>query len=289
MNELHYYFASYECIGDTYIVSSPYPLKVGMYVKCNTVFGTDLCKVTLPYMGDKIVDETVVPASGVSKEEVDRIEINKKKADEFLVTIKECLKEEKLNIKVIDVHITAYADKVVLIYTSDGRIDFRNLVKRLNETLSPYRIQMHQITGREMARCFSGCGICGRKLCCSLKNSSKSFQSVTRKMAKDQNIKQEEFKLLGCCDNLKCCLGYEVDFYRNEMLCYPPLKTAVICTDETEWVKEINVISETITLENKEKGRRVVRANQIRFENLNDGTSGWVFHEDTEDSNEEDF
>lgn len=289
MNELNYYFAFYECLGETYIVSSQYPLKVGTMVKCNTIFGDDICKITMPYKGSNINEEKVVPATVSSQEEIDRIATNKQKADSFLDTIKKNLEEEKLNIKIIDAHIMPFADKLVLIYTSEGRIDFRNLVKKLNEALSPYRIQMHQITGREMSKCFSGCGICGRPLCCSFRSGNKNFQSVTRKMAKDQNIKQEDFKLLGCCENLKCCLAYEVDFYRNEMSYYPPIKTPVQCSEETEWVKEINVIAETITLENREKGRRVVRADQIVLEQLPDGNgSVWVLHEDKDDDDSDD-
>ena len=72
------------------------------------------------------------------------------------------------------------------------------------------------------------------------------------------------------------------------MNCYPPLKTPVTTADGTEWVKEINVISERIILENSDKGRRAVIAYQVVFESLPDGTSSWVYHEDAPESDDDD-
>lgn len=284
---MKYYYALYECLGKTYIVSSQHSLNIGTLVKGETEFGDDILKITLPYSNENIDVNNVISATAISKEEADKYEANKKKEEEFLPTIEESLKEEKLTIKIINVHVMPYANKIVLIYSSDKRIDFRSLVKILNERLSPYRILMHQITMREMARCFNGCGTCGRTLCCRSKTRT-TFPTATRRMAKDQNLKQDDSKILGCCNEPKCCLSYEDYFYRNEINCYPPLKTPVTTADGTEWVKEINVISERIILENTDKGRRAVRADQVVLESLPDGTSSWVYHEDAPESDDDD-
>lgn len=281
-----YYYAKHEFCGETYIVSSEKILKLNSYIKANTQFGEDILKVVFP-LCNLVNTEKAIAYSPLSDEDIAIDTDNKEKIKELYPEIIKCIESENLSMKVIDVHPVLSGDKVVLLYSSDGRIDFRNLVVKLNEIIKPSRIQMHQIANRETARCFPALGICGRRLCCDGKGKCKHFPTVTRKMAKEQNIKQEDFKLLGACDNLKCCLAYEVEFYKSEMSFYPEIKTEVSSSEGIEFVKDINILKQTVTLENEDHGRRVVKAQNLSMTTDESGKQTWTLKSDEKDEEED--
>jgi cell fate regulator YaaT (PSP1 superfamily) len=96
--------------------------------------------------------------------------------------------------------------KVVFYFTADGRIDFRELVKDLAAKFKT-RIEMRQIGVRDKAKLVGGFGICGRELCC--REFLTSFEPISIKMAKQQDLTLNTGKLSGSCGRLMCCLGYE--------------------------------------------------------------------------------
>jgi len=100
----------------------------------------------------------------------------------------------------------------VFYFTSENRVDFRDLVKTL-ASIFRVRIELRQIGVRDEARMIGGCGPCGRKLCCM--SFMKEFEPVTIKMAKLQNLPLNPSKISGLCGRLMCCLGYEYYCYRD--------------------------------------------------------------------------
>ncbi|PIE56359.1 MAG: hypothetical protein CSA34_04565 [Desulfobulbus propionicus] len=102
--------------------------------------------------------------------------------------------------------------KIIFYFTAESRVDFRELVKRLVQEFRT-RVEMRQIGVRHETQMLGGVGSCGRELCCS--SHLKSFDSVSIKMAKAQDLPLNPAKISGVCNRLLCCLTYEYDNYRT--------------------------------------------------------------------------
>lgn len=132
-----------------------------------------------------------------------------KKKEAFRVCV-EKIKHHSLEMKLIDVEYTFDNNKVIFYFTSDGRVDFRELVKDLASVFRT-RIELRQIGVRDEAKMINGIGTCGRRLCCA--NWLGDFEPVSIKMAKDQNLSLNPTKISGICGRLMCCLKYEHEVY----------------------------------------------------------------------------
>ncbi|MBL7190699.1 hypothetical protein ISS30_03305 [bacterium] len=124
----------------------------------------------------------------------------------------------ELPMKLVNVEYQFDMRKLTFYFTADGRVDFRELVKDLAAHFRT-RIDLRQIGARDEAKRFGGYGVCGMKLCCT--TFLTEFNPITTQMAKEQNLSLNPQKLSGCCNRLKCCLRYELDFYRQELSKYP--------------------------------------------------------------------
>ncbi len=102
--------------------------------------------------------------------------------------------------------------KIMVYFTADGRVDFRELVKDLVRRFRT-RIEMRQIGVRHEAKMFGGLGSCGRQLCCA--SFLQAFSPVSIKMAKEQNLSLNPSKISGMCGRLMCCLTYEFEYYES--------------------------------------------------------------------------
>jgi len=128
------------------------------------------------------------------------------------VICKEKVVQQNLPMKISSVHYTAKSNKITFNFTSDKRVDFRQLVRDLAAALR-CRIELWQIGAREEARMQDGCGICGLRTCCTA--WLQDFKPVSLRMAKDQDIDLPPGKLTGQCGRLLCCLAYELEAYRE--------------------------------------------------------------------------
>jgi cell fate regulator YaaT (PSP1 superfamily) len=115
--------------------------------------------------------------------------------------------ERGLGMKLTRVEQSFDGSKLVFYFTADGRVDFRELVKELAAEFKT-RIEMRQIGVRDEAKMIGGYGTCGRPLCCT--TFLTSFEPVSIKMAKQQDLSLNPSKLSGLCGRLKCCLRYEL-------------------------------------------------------------------------------
>jgi cell fate regulator YaaT (PSP1 superfamily) len=113
-----------------------------------------------------------------------------------------------LPMKLVCSEVALDRKRIVFYFTADGRIDFRELVKDLAAKFKT-RIEMRQIGVRDKAKLVGGLGICGKELCCRLFLTS--FEPISIKMAKQQDLSLNTGKLSGTCGRLMCCLGYEYD------------------------------------------------------------------------------
>ncbi len=137
---------------------------------------------------------------------------NDKKEEEAFQICLEKIIRLKLDMKLVDVEMTFDRNKLIFYFTSDGRVDFRELVKELAAVFR-MRIELRQIGVRDEAKMLSGIGICGRPLCCA--TFLGDFQPVSIKMAKEQNLSLNPTKISGICGRLMCCLKYEEDVYEE--------------------------------------------------------------------------
>lgn len=145
--------------------------------------------------------------------DIERLGFNTERENEAFLICKERILKYSLPMKLIRVEYLFDSSKAIFYFTSDTRVDFRELVKDLAATFHT-RIEMRQIGVRDEAKMIGGLGPCGRELCCS--GFLADFEPVTIKMAKEQNLALNPVKISGICGRLMCCLSYEHDFYQSE-------------------------------------------------------------------------
>ena len=166
--------------------------------------------------GVRLVDneEVVQPLKPVIRKATDEDrrehEEIQKKHDSALKLCEEKIAARGLDMKLVDVEYTFDNSKVIFYFTSDGRVDFRELVKDLASAFR-MRIELRQIGVRDETKMMGGIGPCGRELCCHA--FLDDFETVSIKMAKTQNLSLNPAKISGMCGRLMCCLQYENDTY----------------------------------------------------------------------------
>lgn len=214
--------------------------KPGEYVIVETVRGVELGKVIVENREiDESSFETEVKKIIRKANEKDVLQDQKntndaKEAFEFFKS--EVLKLD-LDMKPLDAEYTFDRTKVILFYTADDRVDFRDLLKRLTPHFKS-RVELRQIGPREGARLLGGLGTCGRELCC--RSFIKNFDIVTMKMAKDQAMSLNTNKISGMCGKLMCCIAYENELYQELKEIVPSVGTYVK-TPTCEYCKVIGV------------------------------------------------
>jgi cell fate regulator YaaT (PSP1 superfamily) len=192
-------------------------LKTGDDVVVETDRGVNMGVVVIP------PEQASLPA-GMSPESVKKV-LRKARDEDFVKRqenaelekeamriCREKIARYKLNMKLVQAEYMHDGNRVIFYFTAENRVDFRELVKDLAHTLH-VRVEMRQIGIRDAAGMIGGVGICGRELCCA--TFLTSFEPVTVKMAKEQNLALNPMKISGICGRLMCCLGYEYENYRN--------------------------------------------------------------------------
>lgn len=156
------------------------------------------------------------------------VERNKQKEKEAFDICLKKIAAHKLDMKLIDVEYTFDNSKVLFYFTSDGRVDFRELVKDLASVFR-IRIELRQIGVRDESKMKGGLGMCGRPFCCN--SFLGDFHPVSIKMAKEQGLSLNPSKISGTCGRLMCCLKYEQDSYEH-LLKVTPKVGAIVDTPE---------------------------------------------------------
>jgi cell fate regulator YaaT (PSP1 superfamily) len=171
----------------------------------------------------------------------------REKEKEALAICQEKVEEHKLPMKLVDVEYQFDGNKITFYFTSEGRIDFRELVKDLAGIFRT-RIDLRQIGVRDEARRFDGMGMCGRRLCCA--TFLKDFEPVTLKMAKDQNLPLTPAKISGACGRLMCCLMYELGDYKELTKEIPKVGSKIRCFGTEHRIEKFNIFRRAVVLTN---------------------------------------
>ncbi len=174
----------------------------------------------------------------------------------------ERIKARKLNMKLVRVEFFFDRSKAIFYFTSEKRVDFRELVKDLAARFKT-RIEMRQIGVRDEAKMTGGVGPCGREFCCSKFLSS--FDLVSVKMAKEQNLALNPTKISGACGRLMCCLAYEYETYCELRRGLPKVGKRVTTSQGDGKVIRQNTMNRTVTVELDSGPEVTVDADEIRF------------------------
>ena len=168
---------------------------------------------------------------------------NREKEKEAFVICEEKIAKHELDMKLIDVEITFDHNKLIFYFTSDERVDFRELVKELASVFRT-RIELRQIGVRDEAKMLNGIGICGRALCCA--TFLGDFQPVSIKMAKEQSLSLNPAKISGICGRLMCCLKYEEDVYEELNKKMPNVGDIISTVDGIGEILSTNVLMQVV-------------------------------------------
>lgn len=157
-----------------------------------------------------------------------------------------CINDLELKMNLFSVESTFDASKLTFFFTSEGRVDFRQLVKLLVKELS-VRIEMRQVGIRNQAKMCGGIGRCGRELCCSLFMGN--FEPVSIRMAKEQGLSLNPTKISGQCGRLMCCLNFENETYQALRKKFPKIGKIVKTKSGAGKVTRHNVIGQRIAVQ----------------------------------------
>jgi len=195
---------------------------------------------------DVLEEEVVQPLKKVLRlatpDDTLQEEANRKREGEAFDICIEKIKNHGLDMHLVDVEMTFDLNKIIFYFTSDGRVDFRELVKDLAKVFHT-RIELRQIGPRDETKIKNGMGICGRSLCCA--TFLDEFQPVSIKMAKEQSLPLNPSKISGICGRLMCCLKYEEDTYEFLNKDLPSIGDLVRTPDGDGDVLAVNVLRQT--------------------------------------------
>ncbi len=217
---------------DYAIVETARGVEYGLVIKENTL----------------VTEESIVPPlkkvlRKATKDDARTVENNEKKEAEAFQICLGYIVRLNLDMKLIEVEMTFDRNKLIFYFTSDGRVDFRELVKELAATFRT-RIELRQIGVRDEAKMLNGIGICGRTLCCA--TFLGDFQPVSIKMAKEQSLSLNPSKISGICGRLMCCLKYEEEVYEELNSKMPKAGDIISTPDGTGEILSTNVLLQQV-------------------------------------------
>ena len=203
-----------------------------------------------------------------TKEDIKKNTENIVAGREVLPRVKEIVKKQGLDMKVTKCEYTFDAEKLIVHYTAEDRVDFRELVKILALEFKA-RIEMHQINSRDETQLMGAIGCCGRVCCC--KNHLSDFDKISIKMAKKQGLSLNPQKLNGICGKLLCCLKYEDEFYTEMNEKMPKVGTSVNTPDGDGVVKSIDCLRESVEViftKGDETERKTYPLSDLKFSSV---------------------
>ena len=229
-----------------YINPDSIPLKMGDYVIVEAERGIDLGTVTalgrVAHLKQKDEENRKVLRKA-TEEEIKKLQQNRRDEEQAFEVCKQKIAKHKLNMKLVDVEYQFDRNKVTFYFTSDQRVDFRQLVRDL-EAKYRTRIELRQIGVRDEAKRIGGYGTCGYRLCCA--TFMRNFETITTQYAKEQLLPMNPSKLSGVCGRLKCCLAFEKSFYIQELAKYPEVDQPVRTPLGEGVVDKIDIFNGTI-------------------------------------------
>lgn len=240
----------------------------GQPVVVETARGIELGEIAIP---NKTVEDSSVVSPlkpvirAATPQDLEHLRDNEKKEKEAFDICTQKIEEHKLDMKLVDAEYTFDNNKVLFYFTSEGRVDFRELVKDL-ASIFRTRIELRQIGVRDEAKMRGGLGICGKPFCCA--SFLGEFQPVSIKMAKEQSLSLNPTKISGTCGRLMCCLKYEQEAYEDLLAKTPRVGARVETPDFTGIVTEVSLLRGMVKVRPENGGNGELLPRSYHFSQL---------------------
>lgn len=233
---------------------------VGDIVVVEASHGTDVGAVTLTGELVRVQLQKKNPKTNLNslnrviriatQEDIDKWQDAQRKEESTMVQARKAATDLKLEMKISDVEYQGDGTKAIFYYTSEGRVDFRELIKKFAGTFK-VRVEMKQIGARQEAGRVGGIGSCGRELCCSTWLTD--FRSVSTSAARYQQLAINPIKLAGQCGKLKCCLNYELDSYLDALKEFPEGDIKLKTKNDIAFLQKTDIFKKTLWFNTKEE------------------------------------
>lgn len=234
---------------------------IGDYVIVETRYGFDgvrvLGRVTHPYIRS---NEILEIERVCDKRDLKRMQEQRASEADAKEVFCQKVRDHGLGMKFIAVHWVLCEPKVLFLFSAEGRVDFRELVRDLVSVFRT-RIELRQIGVRDEARILGGMGLCGRDFCCHA--MSDRTPPVSIRMAKQQGLSLNSTKVSGACGRLICCLAHEDAFYSSCRRTFPQEGTRLFYDGTNFTITAVNYLTQMCTLQGDEG--RELKVNLKRF------------------------
>ena len=245
-------------VGKSYYFSTDLEVYKGDKVVVETIRGLELGELVsdLKNLSEFNLDTELKKVKRkANRADIELYAYNEAKAEKSLEICKDIVKQYDLEMHLVSCEYTLDASKVIFMYTSETRVDFRELLKELASVFK-CRIELRQIGPRDKSKIVGGLGSCGLPLCCS--SFLGEFDGVSINMAKNQYIALNPTKINGVCGRLLCCLKYEDELYTELKKEFPAIGAYYDTPSGRGRVVEVNVFQRKITVEMKDHTRVLV-------------------------------
>ena len=196
-------------------------------------------------------------------DEVSRWKVLRGDEDRVRAETRRLVAKHELKMKVTEAEWQYDRNKLIIYFTAEKRVDFRQLVRDLARTFRA-RIELKQIGVRDEAALLGGVGRCGRELCCS--TWLPELKPVSLQLAKDQHLSLNPAQISGCCGRLMCCLMYEHRTYIEARRRFPREGRRIQTTRGEERVVAVDIWRDTVSLRGADGERRIVSLDELKQE-----------------------
>ncbi len=257
------FLRDYEII-DEFEVEEP-DIKKGEYILVPYEDKKTVAKVLWTPVKVEKLPENIKKGRRLNEEERKWLKGLAKKEAEALRYCQERSDARKLDMKLRKVKWFFDGSKIIFYFTADGRVDFRELVKKDLAPKYRTRIELRQIGVRDEAKLLGGIGPCGRELCCT--TFLREFKPISVKMAKVQNLPLNPAKVSGVCGRLMCCLAFEYEMYIEARKDLPVEGQIVKYMGENVEVTDVNVLKRLVYVKSGDQILKV-NASELEYERL---------------------
>lgn len=251
-----------------YFKSNGQNVKKDEYVIVESALGQDIVKVlSVKTIDEKNFSQEIKPIIRVaSKDDLRKKEYLENKEKTVLKQAKQIIEKHKLEMDLIKVHCLFDNSKIVFIYTAEGRVDFRELIKEFASVFKA-KVELRQIGVRDETKMCGGLGPCGKEVCC--KQFLNDFGKVSIKMAKNQNLTLNPASISGLCGRLMCCLAFENEHYVETQKLMPRINSKVMTKSGDGIVVYNDLLKKRVTVrfedEDGNKKDEVFELDEIKF------------------------
>jgi len=254
----------FKAVGKKYYFDpNGFEVSINDKVVVETVRGIEMGEVIekVKEINDSEIISTLKPVIRIANE--GDIKNHQKNQDDIPEALEKCkinIKKHKLDMKLLGCEYTLDRTKLIIYFNAEGRVDFRDLVKDLANEFK-VRIELRQVGTRDGAKFLGGIGPCGYLLCCT--TFLGDFDTVSIKMAKNQNLSLNPVNISGLCGKLLCCIRYEDDTYKEHRRELPKMGSFVMTEFGRAKVIGVNIIDKSVRVYTNEDGVKSLNVEEL--------------------------